>query len=95
MSPSKKAGGLKFRKKASSLLHTIVSPFILVLNRFFSLLVPRDWSRATLKRIANPGTGEESEAMIKVFIESELAKMNTTGVTVQYPDLPPRFRSTS
>ncbi|KAL9055348.1 MAG: hypothetical protein Q9206_003175 [Seirophora lacunosa] len=59
----------------------IVSPFILVLNRFFSLLVPRDWSRATLMRIVNIGAEEEREAMIKVYIESELAKMNTTGVT--------------
>ncbi|KAI4093765.1 MAG: hypothetical protein LQ344_002668 [Seirophora lacunosa] len=91
MGPSKKAGGLMFLKRASSLSHMIVSPFILVLNRFFSLLVPRDWSRATLMRIVNIGAEEEREAMIKVYIESELAKMNTTGVTVQHPDLAPRF----
>ncbi|KAL8962190.1 MAG: hypothetical protein Q9193_001372 [Seirophora villosa] len=70
-----------FRKRASSLSRKIVSPFNFVLNRISSLLVPRDWSRPTLKRIVNAGSPEESEAMIKVYIESELAKMNTTGVT--------------
>ncbi|KAL9010569.1 MAG: hypothetical protein Q9173_004512 [Seirophora scorigena] len=68
MGPSKKAAGLRFFTRASSLSFTIVSPLILVLNRFFSLLVPRDWSRATLMRIVNVEEGEESEAMIKAAL---------------------------
>ncbi|KAL8728506.1 MAG: hypothetical protein Q9166_005328 [cf. Caloplaca sp. 2 TL-2023] len=57
----------------------------LVLNRLFSLLVPRDWSRYTLKDIIN-GDGhdypvERQEELVKTFIECELTKMNTTGVT--------------
>ncbi|KAL8651432.1 MAG: hypothetical protein Q9210_003256 [Variospora velana] len=81
MRPSKEAGGLMSRRRASAVPRTILRPFILVLNRFFSLLVPGEWSRQTLDRIVNEGLEEESEAMIKVYVESELAKMNTTGVT--------------
>lgn len=81
------------RKRASAVPRTILKPFILVLNRFFSLLVPGEWSRQTLDRIVNEGLEEESEKMIKVYVESELAKMNTTGVTVQHPYLAPRTMS--
>ena len=58
---------------------TIFRPVGTTLNRFFSLLVPRDWSRATLERIINDD--ERCNDLIKIYIESELAKMNTTGVT--------------
>ncbi|KAL8988408.1 MAG: hypothetical protein Q9177_002514 [Variospora cf. flavescens] len=82
MRPSKEAGGLMSRKRASTVPRTILKPFILVLNRFFSLLVPGEWSRQTLDRIVNEGLEEESEKMIKVYVESELAKMNTTGAAL-------------
>ncbi|KAL9591945.1 MAG: hypothetical protein Q9179_007210, partial [Wetmoreana sp. 5 TL-2023] len=50
-----------------------------VLNRFFSLLVPRDWSHRTLKDIMNDN--DRQEELVKTYIESEIVKMNTTGVT--------------
>ncbi|KAL8863695.1 MAG: hypothetical protein Q9178_000378 [Gyalolechia marmorata] len=50
-----------------------------VFNRFFSLLVPRDWSRSTLKDIMN--NDDRQKELISTYIECEIAKMSTTGVT--------------
>ncbi|KAL8770183.1 MAG: hypothetical protein Q9209_004025 [Squamulea sp. 1 TL-2023] len=48
-------------------------------NKFLSLLVPRDWSRSTLKDILN--NSDRQSDLIRTYIGSEIAKMNTTGVT--------------
>ncbi|KAL8813123.1 MAG: hypothetical protein Q9223_007123 [Gallowayella weberi] len=53
-----------------------------VLNRIFSLLVPRDWSRHTLDDILNNEDNSRQDELIKTYIDCELAKMNTTGVTL-------------
>lgn len=57
------------------------------LNRVFSLLVPRDWSRTTLLDIIN--TPERQDELVQTYIDSEIAKMNTTGVTVRQPSAAP------
>ncbi|KAL8852106.1 MAG: hypothetical protein Q9221_003036 [Calogaya cf. arnoldii] len=54
-------------------------PISQVLNKFLSLLVPRDWSRSTLKDILNHH--DRQDELIGTYIECEIAKMNTTGVT--------------
>lgn len=76
---NRESGGLMPRKRKSWIPQRLFSPAISVLNRFFSLLVPRDWSHLTLERILNDP--ERRDEMVKTYIESELAKMNTTGVT--------------
>ncbi|KAL8933652.1 MAG: hypothetical protein Q9216_006267 [Gyalolechia sp. 2 TL-2023] len=79
MKSNKEAGGLMPRNKRPSISQTLFGPVIAVLNKTFSLLIPRDWSRRTLKRILNDE--EHRDDLLKLFIESELTKMNTTGVT--------------
>lgn len=68
-------------RRLSTLLHDIFHPFLLVLNRFFSLLIPEHWSRHTLDRILNEVDEAKRDAMVRTYIESEIAKMNTTSVT--------------
>ncbi|KAI4225536.1 MAG: hypothetical protein L6R36_003842 [Xanthoria steineri] len=67
------------RPRKRSVPETMFSPVRHVLNKFLSLLVPRDWSRSTLKDIMNNDTRQNE--LISTYIECELAKMNTTGVT--------------
>lgn len=69
------------RTRRPSIPQTMFDQVALVFNRFFSLLVPRDWSRHTLKDILNES--DRQEELIKTYIDCELAKMNTTGVTVR------------
>lgn len=69
------------RPRKPSVPQTVFKPVRHVLNRFLSLLVPRDWSRSTLKDIMN--NDERQSELIGTYIECELAKMNTTGVTVR------------
>ncbi|KAL8788335.1 MAG: hypothetical protein Q9213_001732 [Squamulea squamosa] len=57
----------------------IFNPVVRAGDSFLSLLVPRHWSRRTLKDIIN--TIDRQDELIKTYIESEIAKMNTTGVT--------------
>ncbi|KAL8828788.1 MAG: hypothetical protein Q9170_006444 [Blastenia crenularia] len=60
---SKEIGGLMPRKSKPSVQQTIFHPVVLVLNRFFSLLVPRDWSRHTLDNIININDDARRDAM--------------------------------
>ncbi|KAL8842352.1 MAG: hypothetical protein Q9176_002741 [Flavoplaca citrina] len=48
-------------------------------SKLLSLLVPRHWSRSTLKDIVN--TEDRRPELIGTYIECEITKMNTTGVT--------------
>ncbi|KAL9036900.1 MAG: hypothetical protein Q9180_004030 [Flavoplaca navasiana] len=48
-------------------------------SKLLSLLVPRDWSRSTLKDILN--NKDRRSELIGTYIECEITKMNTTGVT--------------
>ncbi|KAL8677644.1 MAG: hypothetical protein Q9186_005950 [Xanthomendoza sp. 1 TL-2023] len=68
------------RPRRPSILQKPFSHILFVLNRISSLLVPRDWSRQTLIDILNNGDGRQDE-LIRTYIDCELAKMNTTGVT--------------
>lgn len=79
MKSNKEAGVLMPRRKRPSISQTVFNPVLAVLNRTFSLLVPRDWSSQTLERIINDD--EHHEKLLNTFIESEIAKMNTTSVT--------------
>ncbi|KAL8926806.1 MAG: hypothetical protein Q9172_001622 [Xanthocarpia lactea] len=65
------------RKPSTS--RTMFDPVGRVFNRLFSLLVPRDWSRSTLKDIMN--NDDRQDELIRTYIDCEIAKMNTTGVT--------------
>lgn len=80
MKSNKEAGVLMLRRKRASISQTVLHPVTAVLNRTLSLLIPRDWSSQTLERIINDD--ENHESLLTTFIESELTKMNTTGVTV-------------
>ncbi|KAL8752128.1 MAG: hypothetical protein Q9199_005959 [Rusavskia elegans] len=67
------------RPRKPSVPQTMFQPVRRVFNRLLSLLVPRDWSRSTLKDIMN--NDERQNELIGTYIECEIAKMNTTGVT--------------
>ncbi|KAL9597643.1 MAG: hypothetical protein Q9219_005026 [cf. Caloplaca sp. 3 TL-2023] len=82
MKNSKEMGGSAPRSRRQSVPQTLLSPFGLVLNRFFALLVPRDWSRHTLANIINTVEDHRRDEMVKTYIESEQAKMNTTGAAL-------------
>ena len=60
---------------------TMFDPVGRVFNRLFAFLVPRDWSRSTLKDIINKD--DRQDELIRTYIDCEIAKMNTTGVTVR------------
>ncbi|KAL8713654.1 MAG: hypothetical protein Q9225_006720 [Loekoesia sp. 1 TL-2023] len=80
MVSNKESGRLTPPKRKPSIPQRLLNPAISVLNRLFSLLVPRDWSRQTLERILNDS--QRRDEMVKTYIESELAKMNTTGAAL-------------
>ncbi|KAI4241688.1 MAG: hypothetical protein LQ352_007403, partial [Teloschistes flavicans] len=76
------------RPQRRSMLLKMLTSVGFGLNRFFSLLVPRDWSRRILIDILNETDPEFKTRLVNTFIESEITKMNTTGVTVR-PISPP------
>ncbi|KAL8990917.1 MAG: hypothetical protein Q9169_007998, partial [Polycauliona sp. 2 TL-2023] len=67
------------RPRRQSVPQTIFKPLRQVSNKVLALLVPRDWSRSTLKDILN--NHDRQDELIATYIECEIAKMNTTGVT--------------
>ncbi|KAL8866055.1 MAG: hypothetical protein Q9174_006521 [Haloplaca sp. 1 TL-2023] len=67
------------KNRALESVASLYSSFAKSFNQLLSLLVPGDWSRATLHDIVN--TDERQDELIKTYIDSEIAKMNTTGVT--------------
>ncbi|KAL8664413.1 MAG: hypothetical protein Q9202_003103 [Teloschistes flavicans] len=69
------------RPQRRSMLLKMLTSVGFGLNRFFSLLVPRDWSRRILIDILNETDPEFKTRLVNTFIESEITKMNTTGVT--------------
>ncbi|KAL8999449.1 MAG: hypothetical protein Q9188_005888 [Gyalolechia gomerana] len=79
MKSNKEVGGLLPSRKLVSIPQRVFNSVTSVLNRTFALLVPRDWSSQTLERILNDT--EHRKELLEKFIESEIAKMNTTGVT--------------
>ncbi|KAL8669015.1 MAG: hypothetical protein Q9168_006381 [Polycauliona sp. 1 TL-2023] len=65
--------------RKASVPQTILKPVGEVFTKVLSLLVPRDWSRSTLKDILN--NKERQHELIATYIDCEITKMNTTGVT--------------
>ncbi|KAI4100942.1 MAG: hypothetical protein L6R37_005148 [Teloschistes peruensis] len=69
------------RPRRRSMPWTVLTSIGIGLNRVFSLLVPRDWSRRILIDILNETDPELRTRLVNTFIDSEITKMNTTGVT--------------
>ncbi|KAL8954194.1 MAG: hypothetical protein Q9183_007274, partial [Haloplaca sp. 2 TL-2023] len=67
------------RNRALESVGSVYRSFAKNFNQLLSLLVPGDWSRATLLDIVN--TDDRQDELIKTYIDSEIAKMNTTGGT--------------